>query len=57
MAGPSPLQKLEAGMLLLVWLTLMGLEHVKLDRLERHEGRIAGGLLMALGLAVLVLEA
>ena len=44
------------GMLLLTWMTLRGLQHLKLEVLDRYEGRILGGLLIALGLAVLVLE-
>lgn len=46
-----------AGMLALTWLTLLGLERLKLDMLEHYDHRIAGGLLFALGLAVLLLEA
>ncbi len=45
-----------AGMLLLTWLTLLGLEQARFEKLEHYEGRIAGGLLIALGLAVLILE-
>jgi len=45
-----------AGMVLLTWFTLHGLQHLNLEKLEHQEGRIAGGLLIALGLAVLVLE-
>lgn len=45
-----------AGMLLLTWLTLRGLQQFKLEALARHEGRILGGILIALGLAVIVLE-
>lgn len=45
-----------AGMLLLTWLTLRGLQHLKLEALARYEGRILGGILIALGVAVIVLE-
>lgn len=45
-----------AGMLLLTWLTLRGLQHLRLEALDRYEGRILGGVLIALGLAVMVLE-
>jgi ABC-type nickel/cobalt efflux system permease component RcnA len=45
-----------AGMLLLTWLTLRGLQHLKLEALDRYEGRILGGILIALGLAVILLE-
>ena len=45
-----------AGMLLLTWLTLKGLQHLKLEALARYEGRILGGILIALGIAVLILE-
>lgn len=45
-----------AGMVLLTWLTLHGLQHFNLEKLDRYEGRIAGGLLIGLGVAVAVLE-
>lgn len=45
-----------AGMLLFTWLTLRGLEHLKLERLERYENGVVGGLLCALGIAIWVLE-
>jgi ABC-type nickel/cobalt efflux system permease component RcnA len=44
------------GMMLLTWLTLLGYQHARFDRFEQHEGKILGGLLMALGLAVLIVE-
>jgi len=44
------------GMLLLTWLTLKGFEHLEIEALERHEGRILGGMLIALSLAVVILE-
>ncbi len=45
-----------AGMLLLTGLTLRGLQHLKLEALARYEGRILGGILIGLGVAVIVLE-
>ena len=42
-------------MLLLVWLTLHGLKHVKLDWLERNEGVALGGILVALGILLFFL--
>jgi nickel/cobalt transporter (NicO) family protein len=45
-----------AGMVILTWLTLAGLERLKLDVLERYESAILGSLLCALGLFVMVLE-
>ena len=44
------------GMLALTWLTLRGLQHLNLAALDRYEGHILGGILIALGLAVAVLE-
>jgi nickel/cobalt exporter len=44
------------GMMLLTWLTLRGVQHLELDALDRYEGRILGGMLIALGLAVVILE-
>ncbi len=45
-----------AGMMLLTWLTLLGFQHARFDRFEQHEGKVLGGLLIALGLAVLIAE-
>ena len=45
-----------AGMLLLTWLTLRGFQHLKLEVLDRYAGRILGGMLIALSLAVVILE-
>lgn len=45
-----------AGMLLLTELTLRGLQHLKLEALAVYEGRILGGILISLGLAVIVFE-
>jgi ABC-type nickel/cobalt efflux system permease component RcnA len=44
------------GMLLLTWLTLIGLPHARFDRFERYESKVLGGLLILLGIAVLILE-
>jgi nickel/cobalt exporter len=44
------------GMLLLTWLTLVGLPHARFDRFERYESKVLGGLLILLGIAVLILE-
>lgn len=46
-----------AGMVLLTWITLRGLKHVKLEALDRYEGRILGAILIVLGLAVIIPEA
>ncbi len=45
-----------AGMMLLTWLTLLGFQHARFDRFEKHEGKILGSLLIALGLVVLIVE-
>ncbi len=45
-----------AGMVLFTWLTLRGLQHVRLGALERFEGAILGGLLCVLGVAIVVFE-
>ena len=45
-----------AGMLLLTWLTLAGIQHLHFEWLDRNEGRIAGTLLLLLGGAILVFE-
>lgn len=45
-----------AGMLLMTWLTMKGIQHARFDRLEGHEGKISGALLMLLGVAVIILE-
>jgi nickel/cobalt transporter (NicO) family protein len=44
------------GMLLLTWLTLIGLPHARFDRFERYESKVLGGLLILLGVALLILE-
>ncbi len=45
-----------AGMLLFTWLSLLGLAHLPLERLERYEYGIVGTLLGVLGVAVWILE-
>lgn len=45
-----------AGMLLFTWLTLRGLEHLRLERLERYENGVVGALLCVLGIAIWMLE-
>jgi len=45
-----------AGMMLLTWLTLLGFEQARLERFEQYEGKVLGGLLIALGLAILIVE-
>ena len=38
-------------MMLLTWLTLLGFEQARFERFEQYEGKVLGGLLIALGLA------
>ncbi len=45
-----------ASMLGLVWLTLHGLQRLKLDWLERNEGYVVASVLIALGIYVLLLR-
>lgn len=45
-----------AGMVTFTWLTLTGLEHLRLDFVEKYEGALLGGLLCVLGVLVIVLE-
>jgi ABC-type nickel/cobalt efflux system permease component RcnA len=45
-----------AGMVVFTWLTLAGMEKLKLAFLERYERGILGGLLCGLGLLVIILE-
>jgi nickel/cobalt exporter len=40
----------------LVWLTLLGLQRLKLDWLERNEGFVVAGILIALGVYILFLH-
>jgi hypothetical protein len=35
---------------------MKGIQHARFDRLEAHEGRISGALLIVLGIAVIILE-
>jgi len=44
------------GMVVFTWLSLAGLEGLKLAALEKYESTILGGLLVVLGIAVMVLE-
>ncbi|MDO8539670.1 MAG: hypothetical protein Q7S40_04455 [Opitutaceae bacterium] len=45
-----------AGMVVFTWLTLLGLEKLKLRWLERYESGVLGGLLCLLGMFVIVFE-
>jgi len=45
-----------AGMIVFTWLTLAGMEKLKLEFLEKYECGILGGLLCLLGLLVIFLE-
>jgi hypothetical protein len=45
-----------AGMVVFTWLTLAGMEKLKLSFLEKYERGILGGLLCLLGLLVIILE-
>lgn len=45
-----------AGMVVFTWLTIAGLERLKLEALERIESGVLGGLLCLLGLMVMVFE-
>jgi hypothetical protein len=45
-----------AGMVLFTWLTLLGVERIRLRRLERYESGIIGGLLCTVGLLIILLE-
>jgi nickel/cobalt exporter len=44
------------GMVIFTWLTLTGLERLKLEAVERVESGILGAVLCTLGLAVMVFE-
>jgi hypothetical protein len=44
------------GMLLFTWLTLVGLERLRIRRFERHEAALLGGIFTLLGLLIIVLE-
>ena len=45
-----------AGMILFTWLTLVGLEKLKLGFVEKYESGVLGGALIALGILVMVFE-
>ena len=45
-----------AGMTLFTWLTLRGLEQVRIRRLERREAGLIGGAFCILGVLVVLLE-
>lgn len=45
-----------AGMVVFTWLTLAGMEKLKLQFIEKYERGILGGLLCVLGLLVIILE-
>jgi len=45
-----------AGMIVFTWLTLAGMEKLKLAFLEKYESGILGGLLCLLGLLVIIFE-
>lgn len=44
------------GMVVFTWLTLIGLEKLKLKWFERHESGVLGGLLCLLGVIVMIFE-
>ena len=45
-----------AGMVLFTWLTLAGVQKIKLDALEKYESGLIGGLLCAVGLLIILFE-
>ena len=45
-----------AGMVIFTWLTLIGMEKLKLKFVEKYESGILGGALVLLGVLVIVLE-
>jgi ABC-type nickel/cobalt efflux system permease component RcnA len=45
-----------AGMTVFTWLTLQGLERLKVQRIERHEAGLVGGMFCLLGVLVVLLE-
>ena len=45
-----------AGMTLFTWLTLRGLDQIRVQRLERHEAGLVGAMFCLLGVLVVVLE-
>lgn len=46
-----------AGMVTFTWLTISGLQHLHLHKLEHYEGAILGSVLCALGIAFILVEA
>jgi len=45
-----------AGMVVFTWLTLAGIEKLKLQWLEKYENGVLGGLLCVLGLLIMIFE-
>ena len=45
-----------AGMIVFTWLTLAGMEKLKLGRLEKYESGVLGGMLCVLGLLIMIFE-
>jgi hypothetical protein len=45
-----------AGMVTFTWLSVAGLERLKLAALEKYENAILGGLLVLLGITVMIFE-
>jgi nickel/cobalt transporter (NicO) family protein len=45
-----------AGMTLFTWLTLRGIERLRVQRLERYEAGLVGGMFLLLGVLVILLE-
>ena len=45
-----------AGMIVFTWLTLAGIEKLKLSALEKFESGILGGVLCLLGLSIMLFE-
>jgi ABC-type nickel/cobalt efflux system permease component RcnA len=45
-----------AGMMLFTWLTLLGMEHLPLQKFERYEAAMLGGMFCLLGGLLIVLE-
>ena len=45
-----------AGMLLFTWLTLIGLEHVQVQKFERYEAAMLGSIFTVLGVLMLIFE-
>jgi nickel/cobalt exporter len=45
-----------SGMVVFTWLTLAGIERLKLKALEKYEAMVLGGLLCVLGVLIILLE-